>query len=119
MKLLRWILGFAITLVIVVFATSNLHNVLLYPSQFNDPISQPLYLIALGFMSAGFVIGSFMVWCSLIGTKKENKALHKNIKELEKQLEEVLESAENTIEINEALPSQDAISSDTKRLLHH
>lgn len=87
MALIRWILGVLITVAVIVFAVSNMQPVPVYPSPFHDAYNMPLYLIALGLLAGGFILGALSVWINSAGTRRTKRRQRKKIRALEKELE--------------------------------
>lgn len=86
MGLIRWIVGFAIALLTVAFAVLNLKPVPLVWSPFHDPIELPLYLVGLGLMAIGFLIGALTVWLNTDPLHLQRWHQRKKIKNLEKEI---------------------------------
>lgn len=84
--LIRWVLGFIITLVFVFFAAFNRQPVALHFSPLHDPLELPLYAVALGFSVLAFLIGGFTVWLSDGKLRRERRGLKRHVKSLEKEL---------------------------------
>ena len=84
--LIRWILGFAITLIFVFFAAFNRQETELYFSPIHDPITLPLYAVTLGFAGLAFLLGGLTVWLSDGKIRKDRRSLRKTVKSLEREL---------------------------------
>ncbi|MEM7651006.1 MAG: LapA family protein [Pseudomonadota bacterium] len=89
MSLIRAILGFIMALALTGFAVSNRQDTTLIYSPLHDPLEVPLYLIALLFMAAGFILGAMAVWFNGAKTRKLKRQQRKTIKTLEKELSEI------------------------------
>jgi uncharacterized integral membrane protein len=63
-KFLSWLIGAPVTVVAVLFAVINRHNVLvdLWPLPWE--VQLPLYLLVLAALAIGLVIGGVLVWLS-------------------------------------------------------
>lgn len=85
--LIRWVLGFLLTLLFVFFAAFNRQPVELYYSPLHDPLELPLFAVALGFSALAFLIGGIVVWLSDGRVRRERRGLRKTVKSLEKKLE--------------------------------
>lgn len=85
--LIRWVLGFLLTLVFVFFAAFNRQPVELFYSPLHDPIELPLFAVALGFSALAFLIGGVTVWLSDGKIRRERRGLKRTVKSLEKKLE--------------------------------
>ena len=88
MTLIRTIVGFLITIAVLVFAAANLHTIEVYYTPFTPALELPLFIVALGLMSFGFVIGSMMVWINEGKARRERCRQRKEISKLQKELEE-------------------------------
>ena len=86
MAILRFIIGLIITIFIAAFAVLNREEVLLTWSPIHDPITLPIYAVALASMAIGFIIGGTIVWLNAGKVRKEKRKQKKNIKILEKEL---------------------------------
>lgn len=92
MSLIRGILGFVLAAAIALFAIYNRQPVDVTFSPIHDPLSIPLYLIALGLMGAGFLLGGTFVWFTQGRVRKTKRQQKKQIKALEKELKAVNEN---------------------------
>ena len=74
MRLLRWVLVLSVTLAAVLFAVSNrqLAEVYLWPLPL--VIDAPVYLIALGSLVLGFLIGAVAAWYNGIRRRLRRRA---------------------------------------------
>lgn len=86
MFIVRWILGFAVTVAAAVFAVLNRHELAVYWNPLgDDSVTLPVYLVVLGFMAAGFVLGGFVVWLNMGRLRSERRQQKKEIKTLKRQ----------------------------------
>ena len=76
----------------VLFALGNRTPALLAFSPFHEPVEVPLYLIGLGMLGLGFILGVFTTWVAMHGLRVEKRRQRKTIKELEKQLDQAREN---------------------------
>ena len=61
MFILRWIIGFVVTVAAAGFAVLNRHNTEIYWNPVGaDVLDVPVWLVALGFMAIGFLLGGFV-----------------------------------------------------------
>ena len=86
MALIRWIIGAALAAIAALFAVSNLHTVQVYVTPVHPALEMPLYLISLGLMAAGFLIGCVVAWLNMDGLRSEKRQQRRKIKDLEKKL---------------------------------
>ena len=78
-----------LTLAFVVFAVANRGAVLVSLWPFGIDIGLPLFLLVLGALAVGLVIGAFLTWVRLIAWKHRARARERRIAELEARLTEV------------------------------
>ena len=93
MSLIRGIFGFVLTAAIALFAIYNRQLVDVSFSPIHAPLSLPLYLIALGLMALGFVLGGAFVWFAQGRVRKTKRQQKKQIKALERELKAINENA--------------------------
>lgn len=86
MGFIRTIIGFLITIAVLIFASANLHTVEVFYSPFTPALELPLFLIALGLMGFGFFIGGLFVWINEGKARKDRRRQRKEIKTLQKEL---------------------------------
>jgi len=87
MTLVRTITGFCIALLFTAFAVMNRHNIDLFWSPLHPALPVPLYLLALGMLAAGFLLGGVIVWLNMSPLRREKRHQRKIIHALEKELE--------------------------------
>ncbi|MDH5723448.1 MAG: lipopolysaccharide assembly protein LapA domain-containing protein [Alphaproteobacteria bacterium] len=94
MAFLRWIIGFAFTVVITAFAVINRQPIDIYfnPLDETQLISLPVYAVMLGSLALGFVFGAFIVWLNDGKIRRERRKARKEIKILEKTVSELNEN---------------------------
>lgn len=86
MRFIRLLIGALVTLAILLFAASNRQTVEVFLTPITPSIQLPLYLIALGLMGFGFVMGGIFVWLNEGKTRRERRKQRKEIKALQKEL---------------------------------
>ena len=87
MFILRWIIGFVVTVAAAGFAVINRHNTEIYWNPVGeDVLDVPVWLVALGFMALGFLLGGFVVWMNSGKVRSERRKQKKEIKKLEKEV---------------------------------
>ena len=93
MAVLRWFVGFIITVSIAVFAVLNREEVSFFwnPLVSDEAIVIPVYMVALGSMALGFVFGGVIVWFNAANVRRERRKQKKEIKVLEKELDRLKE----------------------------
>jgi len=87
LALIRWITGFALTIIFVFFAAFNRQSVDLYFSPVHDPLQMPLFAAVLGFSALAFLVGGAIVWMNDGKIRRERRGLRKEVKKLEKELD--------------------------------
>ncbi|MCB1681741.1 MAG: LapA family protein [Alphaproteobacteria bacterium] len=88
MFIIRWILGFVVTVAAAVFAVLNRHDVTVYWNPLGEGVViLPAYLVALGFMAVGFIVGGAVVWLNMGRLRSERRKQKKEIKLLKKQVD--------------------------------
>ncbi len=94
MSLIRWIIGFLVAVIVTVFAISNRHAATFYFSPLHSPLEFPLYVIGLGLLAFGFLLGSLTVWLNSAPVRSARRKQKKHIKTLEKALDAINENKE-------------------------
>lgn len=94
MAIIKWIIGFIITVLVTVFAVINRNNVSVSWSPFpaDDSISLPLYVVVLCAMALGFMIGAGAVWMNSGSLRREKRRQKREIKILEREVDTLKES---------------------------
>ncbi len=86
MGFIRWIIGAAFTLAVLLFVASNTQSVEISLTPFTPALSLPLYMVGLAFLGTGFVFGGVMVWINEAKTRKARRVQRREIKALQKEL---------------------------------
>lgn len=86
MSILRAVWGFVLAVALMGFAVSNRQDATLVFSPVHEPLQIPLYIIALLFMAAGFILGAVTMWFNGAKSRKLKRQQRKTIKTLEKEL---------------------------------
>lgn len=105
MALIRWIIGFLIAAAAAVFAISNRHQVKIFWNPIDPPFELPLYLIGLGFMGFGFILGTLMVWLNGASGRRARQHQRRQIKNLEKELKAINQNAQEAQPPSDFFPS--------------
>jgi uncharacterized integral membrane protein len=63
-KLIRWLIGLPLAAVAIIFAVSNRQMVTVELWPFPWTVDLPLYLLSLGTLAVGIVIGAVFAWTS-------------------------------------------------------
>lgn len=105
MAFLRTLTGFIVTITVLVFASGNLHSVEVFYTPFTPAIELPLYLIALGLMGFGFLVGGFLVWVNEGKARKERRRQRKEIRTLQKELGVVNENKQSQAPPSDFFPA--------------
>lgn len=107
-SILRLVIFALVTAFCVFFAVNNQGPVVMVWSPLHDSYELPAFIMGLGGVGIGFLIGVFLGWLNLFPKKLEIYRLKKQVGKLEKQLEIYVEeedqnAAETTeIETNKA-----------------
>lgn len=86
MRKLSWVLTVPITVVCVVFALANRQTVMVDLWPFAIAYEPPLYLLVLGSLLIGFILGTLVTW--LVGARTRDKArrAHYRASDLEREV---------------------------------
>jgi uncharacterized integral membrane protein len=87
-KVLSWLVGIPIALLAVLFAVSNRQAVVIDPWPLPWEVTIPLYLLVLGALAVGLVIGAVIAWLSAAGTRGRARRDHRRANRLEGELEQ-------------------------------
>ncbi len=109
MAVLRVLVGFIVTGIIVVFAVLNRADVSVFLSPVHDSVTMPIYVVSFVFMASGFVFGMIITWLNMSGVRKEKRRQRKEIKILQKEIEGLKKSGCDSnppidVDILQALP---------------
>lgn len=85
----KYILKILAIIFIVGFVVLNRQETTFYLSPLNDPLTLPMWLMGLVLFSVGFIIGALLLWLNSWPTRKDLKATKKQLKESEKDLEDL------------------------------
>lgn len=86
MTFLRWIVAVPIIVAAVLFAIAHPQPVAFTWSPVSEPLTLPLYTLALGLCALGFVLGALATWLGMGKVRRDRRAQKKTIKALEKDL---------------------------------
>ena len=86
MSLIGNTLTFIFIIVIAGFCILNAQDIEIEWSPVHDPVTLPLYAIALGALGSGFILGAATLWFNSHNTRKTKRQQTKHIKNLEKEL---------------------------------
>lgn len=89
MKLIRWLIGLPLAVVAIIFAVANRDMVTVELWPFPWTATLPLYLLSLGTLAVGIVIGALFAWASgshkRAQTRREKKGQERKIRTLERE----------------------------------
>lgn len=91
MGLLRWIPGFFLATLAVLFAVNNREAVIVHWSPMHDPLTLPLYIVVLGLTAIGFITGGLITWLNMLPLRFELRKEKKRAREFEERLEKEIE----------------------------
>jgi uncharacterized integral membrane protein len=86
MGFIRGIIGLAFAVLFAIFAVANRQNVDIVWHPVLPAVSLPLYIVALGLLAIGFILGGFMAWLKSVPVRVQKTVQSRKIKKLEKQL---------------------------------
>jgi uncharacterized integral membrane protein len=86
MAFLKWIFALPFIFAAVAFAVSNPDTIDLHWSPLHDKINLPIYAVVLSFLGVGFLLGSIMTLLGMSKMRTERRALKRENKKLEKEL---------------------------------
>ena len=89
MSLIKNIFGIIFAIALVAFAISNRQDTTLIYSPVHEAMTVPLYFITLIFLGAGFLLGAATVWLNSGHIRKTKRQQKRQIKALEKELENI------------------------------
>ncbi len=105
MKVLSWLIGLPIAVLAIIFAVSNRAGVLvdLWPLPWE--VTLPLYLLVLGALALGLIVGAVIAWLSTGSTRARARREHRRANRLEVELGQAREAG-TPPEPPKALPSR-------------
>lgn len=86
MGFIRGIIGLTFAVLFAIFAVANRQSVDIVWHPIFPPVSVPLYIVALGLLATGFILGSFMAWLKSLPVRWTKTVQTRKIKKLEKEL---------------------------------
>ena len=86
MKLIYWLVGAPLALVVVIFAVTNRDGVTLSFWPLPIKLQAPVYLIVLLTLLAGFLVGEFVAWINGRRWRREARHNARRIEALEREL---------------------------------
>ncbi|MGB4108188.1 MAG: LapA family protein [Alphaproteobacteria bacterium] len=92
MGFIRGIIGLAFAVLFAIFAVANRQDVEIVWHPVLPPVHAPLYVVALGLLALGFVLGGIMGWLNSVPVRWQKSRQARKIKKLEKQLGAVKET---------------------------
>lgn len=104
MKHFSWLLTVPLTVMVVVFAVANRGFIPLDLWPFAVEVRIPVFLLVLGSMLFGFLIGGLVMWLSLGKQRRKGRAAKGQIAKLERQTHE-LEQARGRAEARSGPPA--------------
>ena len=110
MSILRWFVGFIITVCVAGFAAMNRDDIsVIWHPLDSSSIMLPLYLVVLGSMAFGFIFGGAVVWMNGGKVRREKRKAKKEIKLLEKEVNRLKDDkftpAAPAVDVFHALPA--------------
>ncbi len=90
----RWALSVIIMVSVILFTFANRDLVTITYSPIHDPIEVFSFVLALGALALGFVLGGLMVWLNSTKVRIERRQQKKEISRLEKEIEALQNTAD-------------------------
>ena len=87
MKFFWWIVLAAVAVVLILFAVSNRETVAVGLWPLPDLVQLPLYLVLLGALFVGFVVGQLVAWIGGWRWRREARRSRERIAMLEREIE--------------------------------
>ncbi|MGQ0527987.1 MAG: lipopolysaccharide assembly protein LapA domain-containing protein [Alphaproteobacteria bacterium] len=85
-KFLRWLAGFPVVILVILFAVANRQNVAFHWSPVNPPLEMPFCFFVVGALLAGLLFGGIISWLNTSALRRERREQKRRIKSLEAQL---------------------------------
>jgi len=86
MAVLKWILALPLIAVIVVFSIAHGQAIDFVWSPVSPPLSIPLYLLVVGGICVGFLLGCVFTWFGMARLRQQGRAPRRTIRALESRL---------------------------------
>lgn len=109
MGFIRGIIGLAFAVLFAIFAVANRQSVDIVWHPVLPPVSLPLYIVALGLLAIGFILGGFMAWLKSIPVRVQKTVQTRKIKKLEKELGAAKEKETKESLVSKLPPAEPAI----------
>jgi uncharacterized integral membrane protein len=97
MGLIRGIIGLTLAVLFTIFAVANRQEVEIAWSPVHPHANLPLYIIALGLLALGYLLGTLMTWLNTMPMRLEKGRQKRQIKKLEKELESASKNSDAPI----------------------
>ncbi len=110
MQILSALLGFLVFLISLVFALSNQQSVSVSLWPFDDDITAPLYILTLGSLAVGLVLGGFFVWLTVLPHRFRARRLGKDVTLLSGKILELEREVEQHREATRARQDQQRVT---------
>lgn len=96
MPRLSIIITLPLTILFVVFAIANRQSVTVNFWPFGIALDMPLFMLALGLLACGAVVGGLLTWFPLLRWRARAKSRERRVAELESRLEQARSSVDET-----------------------
>jgi len=111
MQILKWIIALPLIIGAIFFAVANADIITVNLTPFDIALETPLYLICFLFLTGGFLLGTILTWASGSDVRRERRKQKKEIKKLEKEIEDHHDKmAETLAKISPGTKEQDVIN---------
>tara|TARA_B100001971_G_C18031936_1_gene453017 strand:+ start:323 stop:709 length:387 start_codon:yes stop_codon:yes gene_type:complete len=101
-KLINLLITVPLSLFVLLFAVSNTQKIDVFLNFFGLELTLPMYVISLGMMAVGFLVGCFLVWMNLYGYRIKYWSVSRKNTKLENEIDQLkadLDKAENEAEV--------------------
>ncbi|MDP9126722.1 MAG: lipopolysaccharide assembly protein LapA domain-containing protein [Pseudomonadota bacterium] len=89
MKLFTGLIGFVILLLAISFALANRQPAVISLWPFGVEIEAPLYILTLGTLFFGLLLGAFVAWLNLLPHRFQARRLRKDLAKLQGKIEDL------------------------------
>lgn len=119
MGFIRGIIGLIFAVLFAIFAVANRQSVDIVWHRVLPAVSLPLYIVALGLLAIGFILGGFMAWLKSVPVRLQKSHQSRKIKKLEKELGAVKETQKESLASAKLPPTVEPSPRDWTSLPHN
>jgi putative membrane protein len=85
---IKFIFGLAVAILVTIFALYNRGDVTVTFSPLHADLTLPIYILGLGFLGVGVILGGISVWLNTAPARKKIRKTRKELKALRQDIEE-------------------------------